>query len=292
MYELCQIAPHTYYFDCPARVGVFETGEGHICLIDSGSDKSAAQRILRTLEQKRWTLDTIYNTHSHADHIGGNLYLQQQTACRIFAPDLEAAFIRYPFLEGALLYGGMAPAPLRHKFLLAQPSNARLLTDADLPQGLRAFSLPGHCLDMVGFETADGVAFIADSVSSEITLQKYGITYLFDVAAQLQTLQILEHKSAALFVPSHTEPTKDLSALVQINRSQILKVAETLCFLCQEACDTDTLIRRVFDGYGLRFSFEQYALVGSTVRSYLTWLSEDKKIQPFCDNNRLLWQTV
>lgn len=36
----------------------------------------------------------------------------------------------------------------------------------------------------------------------------------------------------------------------------------------------ETLLKRLFDEYGLVMNFEQYVLVGSTVRSYLSWLKE------------------
>ena len=190
MYELYQVAESTYYFDGPTRVGLYRRGDT-VYLLDAGSDESAAKRMLRTIQQNGWQLAAVFNTHSHADHIGGNRYLQQQTGCRLFAPDAEAAFARHPFLEAALLYGGLPPEPLRHKFLLASPSNTEALTDEVLPDGLRMFDLSGHCVQMVGFETEDGICFVADSVSSEHTLQKYGITYLFDVAKHLQLLQSL-----------------------------------------------------------------------------------------------------
>jgi hypothetical protein len=36
-------------------------------------------------------------------------------------------------------------------------------------------------------------------------------------------------------------------------------------------------------------TFEQHALVGSTVRSYLTYLSDQGVIKASIDNNRWLW---
>ncbi len=46
----------------------------------------------------------------------------------------------------------------------------------------------------------------------------------------------------------------------------------------------------MFDRYGLTMNFEQYALVGSTVRSYLTWLKEAGRLQAEFVDNRLLFQ--
>lgn len=37
-------------------------------------------------------------------------------------------------------------------------------------------------------------------------------------------------------------------------------------------------------------NFEQYVLVGSTVRSYLSWLKDTGKLNAGFDGNLLLWQ--
>ena len=133
---------------------------------------------------------------------------------------------------------------------------------------------------------------MADSVSSEKTLQKYGITYLFDVAKHLQLLQSLSQRKATLFVPVHAQPTTDLSALIEANVRKIREIGDTLCALCGEGSSTETVIAKAFEHYGLRASCEQLALVGSTVRSYLTWLSDEGRIRPLVENNTLLWQAV
>jgi hypothetical protein len=49
-------------------------------------------------------------------------------------------------------------------------------------------------------------------------------------------------------------------------------------------------LKALFDRYGLTMNFEQYALVGSTVRSYLTWLKEAGRLRAKFVDNRLLFQ--
>ena len=39
-------------------------------------------------------------------------------------------------------------------------------------------------------------------------------------------------------------------------------------------------------------SFEQYVLVGSTVRSYLAWLKDTGRLNSLFDKNMLLWQRI
>ena len=82
-----------------------------------------------------------------------------------------------------MLYGGCPPRELRNKFLMAQDSDAAYLTAEVLPQGMELLPLAGHCMEMVGFRTADDVVYLADCVSSRETLEKYRIGYIYDVAA-------------------------------------------------------------------------------------------------------------
>lgn len=47
----------------------------------------------------------------------------------------------------------------------------------------------------------------------------------------------------------------------------------------------------LFTDYGLTMNFEQNVLIGSTVRSYLSWLRDTRKVTIHFENNRLLWQS-
>lgn len=76
MYELVQVSDRCYYINCPAKIGIYRQDEENVYLIDSGSDKDAGRRVRQILEKNNWRLKGILNTHSNADHIGGNRYLQ------------------------------------------------------------------------------------------------------------------------------------------------------------------------------------------------------------------------
>lgn len=290
MYELIPVAPHTYYIQSPAKIGVVETSDGHVVLIDSGNDKEAGRKVRQHLDRQGWTLDAIYNTHSNADHIGGNAYLAKQTGCALYAPGIEAAFTQHPILEPGLLYGGYPMKALRHKFLLAQESDAQPLTPEHLPAGFELIPLPGHFFDMVGLRTPDDVVFLADCLSSQATLDKYQISYVYDVAAYLDTLERVKEMQAALFVPAHAEATDNIAPLAQYNIDKVNEIAGHILDFCAAPHTFEEVLQHLFTSYDLAMTFEQYALVGSTVRNYLSWLLDSEKLSANFADNRLLWQ--
>lgn len=292
MYELIPVAPHTYYIQSPAKIGVVETSDGHVVLIDSGNDKEAGRKVRQHLDRQGWTLDAIYNTHSNADHIGGNAYLAKQTGCALYAPGIEAAFTQHPILEPALLYGGYPMKALRHKFLLAQESDAQPLTPEHLPAGFELIPLPGHFFDMIGLRTPDDVVFLADCLSSQATLDKYQISYVYDVAAYLDTLERVKEMQAALFVPAHAEATDNIAPLAQYNIDKVNEIAGHILDFCAAPHTFEEVLQHLFTSYDLAMTFEQYALVGSTVRNYLSWLLDSERLSATFTDNRLLWQRV
>ncbi len=290
MYELNQVGKNTYYIQSPAKIGIYKINDEQVCLIDSGSDKDAGRKIRQVLDKMGWRPIAIYNTHSNADHIGGNKYLQSQTGCKIYAPGIECDFTRHPILEPAFLYGGFPPSDLRHKFLLAQESEAEYLTEEKLPEGMKAVPLKGHFFDMAGFRTGDDVVFLADCLSSKETLDKYQIGFVYDVAAYLETLGQVKEMEAALFVPAHAAVTEDIAPLAQYNIDKVYEIADKITGICKEPKGFEDILQRLFADYGLTMNFEQYALVGSTVRSYLSWLKDCGRLEAFFDNCKLLWK--
>ena len=290
MYELVQVTENCYYIQSPAKIGLVKLDGNDVCLIDSGNDKETGRKIRQILDANGWRLRAIYNTHSNADHIGGNKYLQTQTGCDIFAPGIERDFTQHPVLEPSFLYGGFPPQSLRHKFLLAQESEADALTPEALPKCLSSLPLPGHFFDMVGYLSADGVAYLADCLSSTETLEKYQITYVYDVESYLQTLEMVKSLEANVFIPAHAAATDQIRPLAQQNIDKVHEIAETILRVCAVPLTFETILQQLFQAFGLSMNFEQYVLVGSTVRSYLAWLHNTGRIEYEFVQNSMLWR--
>ena len=290
MYELIQVSERSYYIQSPAKIGLVRLEGQDVCLIDSGNDKDAGRKVRQLLDANGWHLTAIYNTHSNADHIGGNRYLQGQTGCKIYAPGIDCAFTRHPVLEPSFLYGGYPCKDLRHKFLMAQESDAQELTEDSLPEGFSILPLPGHFFDMAGFRTPDNVVYLADCLSSRETLDKYQIGFIYDVAAYLNTLEMVKSLQAKMFVPAHAAASEDITGLAKYNIDKVLEIGDKITGICQEPLCFEAILQKLFAGYGLTMNFEQYVLVGSTVRSYLAWLKDTGRVNALFENHMLLWQ--
>lgn len=292
MYELIQVSNNSYYVNCPAKIGLYRCEDNGVYLIDSGNDKEAGRKVRQILDKNGWTLRAILVTHSNADHIGGCRYLQAQTGCAIYAPGIECDFTRHTLLEPSFLYGGYPPKALRHKFLMAQSADARELTADTLPEGFESIPLPGHFFDMVGLRTPDNVVFLADCLSSRETLEKYRIGFIYDVKAYIDTLEKVKELDASCFVPAHAAACADVREIAQYNIDTVREIAERIVSVCSEPQSFEIILKRLFDEYSLELSLEQYALVGSTVRSYLAYLLDKGSLCVKCENNMLLWEAA
>lgn len=290
MYELIQVGPQSYYINSPAKIGIYAQSKNDIYLIDSGNDKEAAKKVLKIASEKNWTIKGILNTHSNADHIGGNSFIQSKVGCPIFSSGIEADFTRHPLLEPSFLYGGFPCKSLRNKFLMAKESDVTDFNSPYFPQEVDIIPLPGHFFDMVGFRTPDNTVFLADCVSSPATLDKYGVTFIYDVDKYLDTLDKIQTIKAEIFVPSHADSCKDVSALVAINREKVFEIEKVIEELCSQPITIDGIISGVFRHYGLIMTIEQYVLVGSTVKSYLSWMKDRDILEYLTDEAVLLWK--
>ncbi len=288
--ELIKVGDKTYYLKNNTNIGIYKIDEENVYIIDSGNDKDAGKKIIKIIENEGWHIKGIINTHSNADHIGGNKVIEERTNCSIYASDIEMSFIKNPILEPTMLYGGYPFKDLKNKFLYAKPSNALNIKD-NLPEGLEYFPLKGHFLDMIGLKTSDDIYFLGDALFSEETINKYHLFFIYDVKEYLNTLDYLSNLNGKLYIASHCEATNDISNLIKINKDKILEISNKIYNLCNDKT-FEEILKEIFDEYQLEMNLNQYVLVSSTIRSYLAYLCDENKISYKFENNKMLWTKI
>ncbi len=136
--ELVRVGEKTYYIKNATNIGIYKIDDNNTYLIDTGNDKDAGNKILKIIDEQGWNVKGIINTHSNADHIGGNKVIQDRSNCIILGNNIEKSFTEFPILESSYLYGGYPFKDIRNKFLLAKESIVTSIEN-NLPDGLEYF---------------------------------------------------------------------------------------------------------------------------------------------------------
>lgn len=288
---LVRLGESSWCLPGPTNLGLVESG-GRTILVDSGNDKESGKKVLRLLEERGWTLEAILNTHSNADHIGGNAWLQEKTSCEVWASREESAFIECPALEPAFLWGGDPPVALHGRFFQAKPSRVtRIIEGGSEVSRLRLIPLPGHFFAQVGVLAPDGVFFLGDGLFGEEILEKHRIPFVQDVAAYRASLARIGSTKASRYVPSHGPVVDDVSGLVAANLGRLDRIeAAILAALAREGSFEDVLAS-LCGAFGIELDEGRYALIGSTLKTFLTWLAKDGRLSCRFEAGRMLWKT-
>lgn len=287
--ELIKVGKQTYYIKNPTNIGIYKINDKEVYLIDSGNDKDAGRKILKIIEEQGWNVKGIITTHSNADHIGGNKIIQDRTNCLILANKIEKVFNENTILEPSFLYGGYPFKELRNKFLQAKESDCMEIEN-NLPDGLEYILLKGHYFDMIGIKTSDDVYFLADSLFSEETINKYHLFYIYDVKEFLNTLEFLSTLEGKLYIPSHIDAIENIKKLIEINKNKINEILNKIIKFCKIEKTFEEILKNIFDEYKLNMNPNQYVLIGSTVRSYLSYLYDEGKLTFEFKENKMYWK--
>lgn len=108
----------------------------------------------------------------------------------------------------------------------------------------------------------------------------------------LNTLEKIGQMQAELFVPSHCEATKDITNLVKENQRKVKEVAQEIYQVCSNEVTFEEVLKYIFDHYSLTMNANQYVLIGSTIRSYLSYLADENKITYEFKENKMIWKQV
>ncbi|MDR2175358.1 MAG: MBL fold metallo-hydrolase [Synergistaceae bacterium] len=303
--ELKQLGEHTWYIPGRVNIGYYEeNGKGY--LIDTGLDDDHGKKILKLLNETRGTpLRAIVNTHSNADHIGGNAVIQKRTNCEVWATRIEGIMTEWTSLEPLWLWSAWPFREIRGKFIEAKPSKVTFIdgekaerekAESEYPimdTALTAVPLPGHYLDMIGVKTPDGVFFAADALFAPAVLEKYRFCVMINIEAGYKTLDMLENsRTTTWFVPCHAPAVRDIGELARQNREALAWVSEAVydTLAPGRALSREDILAEICLAANLEMDAASLLLNLSSVSAHLTYLSARNRVEPFVKDCRLLWK--
>lgn len=300
MSDFIALSSCSYVFEAPARAFVITNkDDNEALLIDSGNDKSAAKKIYNFLLEKNLKLVAILNTHLHADHIGGNAYLQSKFNCISYASKSEVAFINYPILEPAILCGTNPTLRLCNKFLMAAKSVCESIDDHKAKELLEKFNLSivnlcGHTFDEIGFILNDDkkVVFLADSLFSKALIDKFAVPYIFDIKAYFKTLDDINLLDGDVFATSHIQALdkEQFKNTILFNKEYVQKLILDIKNYLKDPLTIEGLISKLSSGFKIRFMYESYFLIRTTVLAIVNYLIDANEVAILCEDNFVKYQ--
>lgn len=299
-----QLSKSVYCLLGPTNVGIIEN-ENNIILIDSGLNRDNATNIDKIIKENfNKNVSTIINTHSNADHAGGNKYFFEKYNCKILTTKKESAFLENPYLESAILWGAHPFDKIRTSYFECENStatefvNENSIIELNTKAKISFVSLPGHFIDMIGISILDSdnnkTIFLGDSIFGAQMIEKYSISYMMKIYEFINTLDKISQIQSDFYIPSHSTiitSQAELQRVAQMNKNEIFKIQNFLLELCKTPMQNDDILAKVFETYHIRTSASQIVLIGSTIKNHLTDLYINEKLNMICENGRLYWQT-
>lgn len=293
-----KIGESVFYLKGGVNIG-FIVYEDSLIVIDTGFDKGYGRKILKISKDMEKNIVGIINTHSHADHFGGNGYLQDRVSLWVTTSKVEKAIIENPIFEPMYLFGGAPFGEIRTKFLEGKPSYVDFTVESDNFRELskefniKIVDLPGHSPGQIGI-FCDDVLFVGDAIMPSSVIKKYKIVYTYDPYIHKQTLyKLKEFTDINAFIPGHGEAIigkYEMENIININLENIVFIEKSLLELLENPVSTEDVFSKFILTFDINLTIDQLLLLYSTIKGFLSGLKREGRIDFFIENGRIMWK--
>lgn len=283
MFKLKHLKGRTSVLMGPTNVGVYKINDYDCILIDTCHFDKIGDSLLKTLKNSFLNPVAIINTHFHGDHIGANKLIKKNFRSKIYAPTIEDFFINnvdyYPlFVFSAKHFSFMN----KFKDYAVSPDfpitpNQEEIKIEDIV--FKLMNLKGHTPNQKGIVTPDNVVFIGDSVVGEPVIDVMKFIYTFNLQDDFDTKERLIDSNYDLYVPSHGNVTKDITAVIQKNMDNIMRNMDFIRESLIEAKTMEELMVVVYNRYGYTQELVPYYVFKSCIMAYISYLEHNGEIE-------------
>lgn len=280
-----------------------------VYLVDSGCTEIDSEYVLDILKAffkqqgAGFTLKAVISTHGHADHVGGHNFLRHETGCKVMASKHERGAMETPMIQCQTLWGGYPPHEFRTLYFKPEPTDVdQLIGQEDViplsaNRSISFMELNGHSHQelVVIINNADGkkVLFAGDAIFPRGEIIEHWIPLIANPVEFMDSLDKLCAVENVLWcIPSHGDfLQKNIEEAAEMNKIAIMStrmaILDALKNKKQMTCEE--IVKYVADKNDIEMTLPQWALIGSTVRSYLAVMHDAREIRMKIEKNRLFF---
>ncbi|WP_242943808.1 MBL fold metallo-hydrolase [Peptoclostridium litorale] len=276
-----KIAGHSYYIRGGTNTGVYLFKDKYALIVDPGLTNSKGHRIIKHFEENGIRARAIVLTHEHYDHYGASCVITDHfTGALTYSSNQAKIFIENPHIFSSYVYGGRTNNVLEKSF---SQKGAGMLVDDTLSEGqlkigekkFEIHSLPGHSPGHIGISTEDKVLYLGDSLFNESILRKYKLPFLFDIGAQLESLEKMKTIDFEHCVLAHEKALlqrEEALKLIDINKSEILSYLGQAVEFLNSPMTREDLVKDIIEYNDMEIEYKQYYFTSATVGSMISYL--------------------
>ncbi len=278
-----------------------------VYLIDSGSTEIDGEYVLDVLKAffeqlgQTFTVKAIITTHGHPDHCGAHNFLKQETGCQLWAAKHEQGAMETPIIQGTVLWGGYPPHEMRTLFFMPSPTYVDHIIKTDeiielsSSRKLSFMELTGHSYETLAVIISDKndkkVIFPGDNIFPRNEIINHWIPLILNPVQYMESLdKLCAIEKVEWCIPSHGDFLKrNINEAAELNKIAI--ISTRTCILdslkTKKRLTVEEIVKYVADKNDMQMNFSQYALVYTTVKSYIAVMHDAREIKMEVSDNKL-----